>query len=260
VTIVGDTSVRQGTKAFWQQLDQAIFLATPPLRPTRLAIAVAPYATQTLTAPQSAEITSAATAQQLYDAILALPLASAGGEGCPYVATPTYQFVFFAGEQMVPACIDDTNQTVTIDGGYQWRGGAFVMNDQFRRLLQSVLAGDAFAPARPDGFALTVTKGHTSAAAPVSDTQLLVALYDHIFTLPVTGLQPGQPQPGCHLDADKVAGTDVWAQFTFTQWDLPLMQIDTYQGSCRFVQLSATNQELGANQDFWDLVHRALAA
>src|SRR5262249_15388206 len=75
VTIAGETAVRQGTSAFWQQLDQAIFTATPPLSPDRLAIALTPHAGQ---APQSAQIPSAATARQFYEAILALPQASAG--------------------------------------------------------------------------------------------------------------------------------------------------------------------------------------
>jgi hypothetical protein len=258
VTIVGATPVRQWTSAFGEQLQQAIVHATSPLRPTRLAIAVAPHATQTLAAPQSAEITTAAVAQQLYDAILALPLVSAGGEGCPSVATPTDQFVFFAGEQMVPACVDDTSQTVIIDGGYQWRGGVFTLTDQFRSQLRSILAGAKFAPGRPDQFGLTVTKGHTSAEAPVSDTQLFLALYDRIFTLPVVASKGEWPFPGCPPDADKVAGTGVWTRFTFTQWDLLLMRIDTYEGSCRFVQEADTGQGLKSDQAFWDLVHRAL--
>jgi hypothetical protein len=250
VTIVGDTSVRQATKAFWQQLDQAIGTATPPLRPDRLAIAVTPPAGQTLPAPQSAQITSAATTQQLYDAILALPPAPLRAR-CPSVGTPTYQFVFFAGAQMAPACVYDTDQTVEIDGGYPWRGGVYTMNDQFRRLLRSLLAGAAFAPARPDQVALTMTNSGATSQLPVSDMPLLLALYERLFTLPVTA-----SQPGCLPEK----GAGVGTRFTFTQSNLLLVRIDTYEGSCRFVQEADTGQYLRADQAFWDLVHRALAA
>jgi hypothetical protein len=257
VTIVGAPPVREGTKDFWQQLDQAIMNVMPPLHPDRMAIAVTTPAGQTLLAPQSAQIVSATTTQLLYDAILALPLANSGGARCPYVDTPTYQFVFFAGEQLAPACVYDTDQTVEIDGGSVWGGGVHTMNHQFRSLLRSILAGADFAPARPDQFALTMTKGHTIAQAPVRDTQLLLAVYTRILTLRASS-QPGQPQPGCHLDADKVAGAGTWTRFTFTPWNLVLVRIDTYEGSCRFIQESDTGQALLADQAFWDLVHRAL--
>lgn len=251
VTIIGKTPVRQGTSAFWQQLDQAIFTATPPLSPDRLAIA---FTSQSGKAPQTALITSAATARQFYDAILALPLASAA-QACSDELLPTYQFVFFAGEQTAPASINDSCQTVIVEGGYQSRGGAFAMNDQFRSLLRSLLAGATFAPARPDQLALSVAKGHTTSDQPnVSDTQLMLALYDYIFTLPETAFQPG-----CPPDADKLAGKGTYAMFTFTQWSLPLVQIATYEGSCTFVQIATTGQRLRADQSFWDLVHRALA-
>jgi hypothetical protein len=248
VIIVGETSVRQATKAFWLQLDQLIGTAKTPLRPDRLAIAVTPPAGQTLAAPQSAQITSADTAQQLYDAILALPPAPLRAR-CPSVGTPTYQFVFVAGEQMVPACVYDTDQTVEIDGGYQWRGGTYTITDQFRRLLQSILAGAAFAPARPDQFALTKTDG-TSSPAPLNDTPQLLALYERLFTLPVTA-----SQPACLPDK----GAGVWTRFTFTQWNLLLVRIDTYEGSCRSVQESDTGQLLLADQAFWALVDRTRA-
>jgi hypothetical protein len=251
VTIAGGTSVRQGTSAFWDQLDQAISVATPPLSPDRLAVAFTPHAGQ---APQTAQIASAATARRLYDAILALQPASTA-QYCPATSVPTYQFVFFAGEQTVPASVDDTCQSVSVQGGYQWRGGNFAMNDGFRSLLRSVLANANFAAARPDHLALYVTKVQTSSyQVNVSDTQLILAMYDRVFALPETA-----PQPGCPPSADKVAGKGTFATFTFTQWNLQLVQIDTYEGSCSFVQLSPTGQWLQADQAFWDLVHRALA-
>jgi hypothetical protein len=79
----------------------------------------------------------------------------------------------------------------------------------------------------------------------VSNTQLMLALYDRIFTLPETA-----PQPGCPADTDKVAGKGTYATLSFTQWNLPLVQIDTYEGSCNLVELSPTGQWLRADQAF----------
>ena len=251
VTIAGATPDRQGTSAFWQQLDQAIFTATPPLSPDRLAIALASHYGQV---PQTALIPSAATARQFYDAILALPQAGAAQDCSPELA-PTYQFVFIAGAQTVPASVSDTCQTITVEGAYQARGGTFAITDQFRSALQSVLALATFAPARPDYLPLYLVKGQSaSSRVTVSDAQLVLALYDRVFTLPETA-----SQPGCPPDADKLAGKGTYTTLVFTQWHLPLVAIATYEGSCSFVQLSHTGQWLRADQAFWDLVHRAEA-
>src|SRR5260370_40671738 len=101
------------------------------------------------------------------------------------------------------------------------------MNDQFRSVLRSVLSGATFAPARPAQLALSVVKGQTASyQANVSDTQLMLALYDRVFTLPETA-----SQEGCPPNADKLAGKGTYATLTFTQWNLPLVQIATYEGS-----------------------------
>src|SRR5262249_521021 len=181
-------------------------------------------------------------------------------QGCPAESVPTSQFVFFAGEQTVSAWVNDQCQMVSVAGGYQSRGGVFAMTEQFRSVLHSVLAGATFAPARPDHLALEVEKGQTTSyQVQVSDTQLMLALYDAVFTLPETA-----SQPGCPPTADKLAGTGTFVSLTFTQWNLQLVQITTYQGSCSFVQLTPPGAPPGpwlrANQAFWDLVHRALAA
>lgn len=259
VTIASTRSLRQATRAFWEQLDHAIYLATPPLKPDRLAVAVAPDAGQ---APQTTLITSAATAQQVYDAILALPMAS-GAQAAQSCYTesgpgPAERLVFFAGEDTASASVSDKCQTVEVTGGYQWRGGDFAMNDQFRSLLQAVLAGATFGPARPDHLAVWVTTAQT--ASPyvyVSDRQLMLALYSQVFSLAET-----KAQPGCPPLTDKLAGKGTSVTLTFIQWHLPLAQIDTYEGSCRYVQRFATvvtSQRLQATPAFWDLVHRASA-
>jgi hypothetical protein len=251
VTISGATSVRQGTSAFWQQLDQTILAATPPLTPDRLAIAFTPHAGQP---PQTAQITSATTVRQFYDTILALPKANPA-PSCSPALVPTYQFVFFAGSQSVPAFVDDACQTVAIEGGYQSRGGAFAVNDQFRGLLRTLLTGVTFAPARPDHLTISILKDYTTSnQVSVGDSQLMLALYDHVFALPQT-----PSQSGCPPDSDKVNHKGTWATFSFTQWSLPIAQFATYESSCSFVQWAITGQWLRADPAFWDLVHRALA-
>ena len=251
VTIAGETPAREATSAFWQQLDHAIITATPPLSPDRFAIPTAPQLGQ---APQSALITSATTAQRVYDAILALPRTSAS-PNCSAEPVPTYQIVFFAGDQPVPASVNDVCQTVEVDGGYQWRGGRFATNDQFRSMLQAVLAGATFAPAQADHLAVAVNTPQTvSPYVNVSDHQLILALYDQVFLLSKT-----EPQPGCPPTTEKLAGSYTFTAFAFTEWDLPLVQIDTYQGSCSYVQLSDTGQRLQGTQTFWNLVNRVLA-
>jgi hypothetical protein len=251
VTIAGATPVRQGTSAFWQQLDQTILAATPSLTPDRLVIAYTPHSGQ---APQTAQITSATTVRQFYDAILALPKADSA-PNCSPEPVPTHQFVFFAGSQSVPAFVDDACQTVAIEGGYQSRGGAFAMSDPFRGLLHSLLAGATFAPARPDHLTLSIAKDYTtSSQINVGDTQIMLALYDRVSTLPQT-----PSQPGCPPDSDKINHKGTFMTFSFTQWSLPIAQFSIYEGSCSFVQWAITGQWLRADPAFWDLVHRALA-
>lgn len=250
VTIEGHLPERKGTDAFWKQLDQAIYAATPPANPDRLAIAYTPQAGQ---ASQSALIVSAATARRLYEAILALPLATSW-QDCLGNPVPTYQLVFFAPNQAIPAIIYDSCQSVSLQGAYQSRGGTYAMNDGFKHILQSVLAEATFTRARPDQLSLTVEKVRaTSYQTSIGDAQFMVSLYDKVFTLP-----SATPQQGCPPDADKIAGKGTFATFSFSQWSLPLLQVEVYEGSCTFAQLASTGQWLQGDQEFWDLVHRAI--
>jgi hypothetical protein len=248
VFIAGDSTTREGSKAFVQQLDQAIISASPLLKPDRFAIATAPNPLQ---APQSALITSATTAQQLYDAMLALPRSDAG-QGCSSAPLPTYQIVFFSGDQSVPASVDNGCQTAEINGGYHWRGGRFVTNEQFRSLLQSIVSGVTLEPAKPDQLSRELTTRQISSlTVAVSDDQLVQALYDQVFQLPVT-----DAQSNCPPDEDKLSGKGTFTTLNFSQWDLPLVRVDTYQGSCSYVQMSGTGPLLKADQAFWDLIDR----
>lgn len=250
VTIAGQTPDRKGTEAFWQQLDQAIYAATPPANPERLAIE---YTPQPGLAPQSTLISSAATAKRLYDAILALPLATSW-QDCGGDPVPTYQLVFFAPNQAIPAIIYDSCQSVSLQGAYQSRGGTYAMGAQFKQTLQSVLAGATLMRARPDQLSVTVEAYRTTShQANVSDTHLMLALYDKVFTLRYTA-----PQQGCPPDSDKLAGKGTFATFSFSQWSLPLLQVTVYMGSCTFAQLSPNGQWIEGDQEFWDLVHQAM--
>jgi hypothetical protein len=249
VFIAGDSTTREGSKVFVQQLDEAIISASPLLKPDRFAIATAP---QPEHAPQSALITSATTAQQLYDAMLALPRSDAG-QGCSGAPLPTYQIVFFSGDQSVPASVDNGCQTAEVDGSYRWRGGRFVTNDQFRSLLQSILAGITLEPAKPDQLSRELTTRQTSSfTAAVSDEQLVQALYAQVYQLPAA-----DAQPSCPPEEYKLSGKGTFTTLAFSQWDLPLVRVDTYQGSCNYVQISGTGPYLKADQSFWDLIDRA---
>lgn len=250
VTIAGQTPDRKGTEAFWKQLDQAIYLATPPANPDRLSIEYTPQPGQ---APQSALISSAATAKRLYNAILALPLATSW-QDCGGDPVPTYQLVFFAPHQAIPAIIYESCQSVSLQGAYQSRGGTYAMNAQFEQTLQAILAGVTLTRAYPDQLSLTVeTYRVTSHQVRISDTHLMLSLYDKVFALgSVT------PQLGCPPEADKVAGKGTFATFSFSQWSLPLLQVTVYMGSCTYAQLSPNGQWIEGDQEFWDLVHQAM--
>src|SRR6266436_2379215 len=76
-------------------------------------------------------------------------------------------------------------------------------------------------------------------------------LYEKIFAL-----HRGKPDQGCPSGADKVAGKGKWYTLSFTQWDLPVLGIEAYEGSCKLVSFNVDGQVLLGDQEFWDLVHR----
>jgi hypothetical protein len=249
VTISGETGDRQGTEDFWKQLDQAIYDGTPPANPKQLAIAKTLDQTQPL---QTAQITSAEAVQRLYDAILALPLLDKGST-CGNTTLPDYQLLFQADNQAIPAAIDATCQTVTLQGGYQSRGGTYQMDAQFNQLFAATIADAPFAPARPDQLTLTIQKvSGTSGQSNMTDAALMQQLYQKVFTL-----QPTQPQPDCPSGDDKLHGKGVWYALDFAQWGLSILQVSAYEGSCTAVSRSVTGQTLQGDQAFWSLVHQA---
>jgi hypothetical protein len=254
VSIAGESTDRQSTADFWSQLDQTIYQATPVARPQQLAIL---HTLQLDQPPQTAQITLIETVQRLYDAILALPQAPQNGK-CSPESLHAYQLVFHTADQAIPSVIDNTCNTISLEGNYQSRSGTFVMNGKFKQLFEQTLAATPFALAHPDRLTLDLQPlSGVARQSTIADARLRQQLYTKIFALPV-----GKTQPNCPSGADKVAGKGKWYMLNFTQWDLPVLgPVDAYEGSCTFVSLDA-GQGMGAGQilqgdgEFWDLVHR----
>ncbi|HEX8034799.1 MAG TPA: hypothetical protein VF510_13170 [Ktedonobacterales bacterium] len=249
VTISGETGSRKASTDFWRQLDTAIYQGTPPAKPDVLAIAYTPHPGQ---APQTARIASAETAQRLYNAILALPLLPLD-QSCSMPTIPEYQLVFHTAEQVIPAEIDPTTcKTISVNAAYLARGGVHALNDEFNRLFAGIVAGATFAPAQPDKLALSISTTQTSSHQPsVGNTALVRQLYHKVLTLP-----PTTTQPDC-LGADKAAGKGTWYGFAFSQWDLPIFELNAHEGSCLYVTRSALGQGVQGDQALWDLIHQA---
>jgi len=246
VSIAGESHDRQATAAFWTQLDQAIYAATPPAQVKWLAIQHLPHPGQS---PQTARITDVTTAQRLYHAILALPLTPQGNIYAD--SSPAYQLVFHAADQMIPSVISQKLNLISLEGLFQSRGGTYTMNEPFKHLLGEILAGATFAPARPDTASLTLSReGSTSQQTRITDAALLQKLYKKVYTL-----QRTHAQPNCPSGADKVAGKGTFYDYSFTQWDLPILRVSIYEGSCRLIEITSTGQFLQGDQEFWNLVH-----
>lgn len=250
VTIAGETQDRQASKTFWSQLDQAIYAATPVAKPQSLAIQ---HASQENKPVQTARITSTATAQRVYNALLALPQAT---PNCNDNSYPAYQLVFQTTEQAIPAVISQQCHTISLSGNYQSRSGLYTLTDQFEQLFTQTLADATFALAQPDQLLQTLDKSYSTAShGPVTDVQLMQQLYTRIFTLPSSATGPD-----CPSEADKLDGKATWYSFDFTQWGLPIMSLTVYEGTCKLVQPSpglSAGQTLVGDATFWNLVHRA---
>ncbi|MFL5704766.1 MAG: hypothetical protein ACJ8AG_18290 [Ktedonobacteraceae bacterium] len=239
-----------GNKTLWDQLDNAIYEATPAAKVDWLSLMPTPSHTQP---PQTARITSISTAQRLYHAILALPPVTKNNS---YLnGTTDYQLIFHTPDQPTAAAIDLKQKLVALDGQYHSRGGVYRMNEQFKQLFAKTLAGVVFTPARPDSLLLSLSTGKTSGQFTVRDPQLIQKLYARIFTFPTA-----QPPPNNCLGNDKVAGKQKWYELTFLQWNLTLLHISAYEASCIFVTRdfdTGQSQYLQADQQFWTLLHQA---
>jgi len=239
-----------GNTSFWDQLDNAIYVATPAAKIDWLSLMPSPSHTQP---PQTAQITSTSTAQRLYNAILALPLVTKNNS---YLnGTSDYQLIFHTSDQPAAAAMDLKQNLVALDGQYHSRGGVYRMNEEFKQLFAKALAGVVFMLARPDSLLLSLSTGKTSGQLTVRDTQLIQKLYTRIFPFPAA-----QPPPDNCLGNDKVAGKQKWYELTFLQWNLTLLHISAYEASCIFVARdfdTGQSQYLQADQQFWTLLHQA---
>jgi hypothetical protein len=254
VTLSGEQHDRtaMGNTTFWDQLDNAIYAATPAAKVDWFALMPAPSRTQPA---QIAQITSTSTAQRLYNAILALAPVTKNNS---YLnGTSDYQLIFHTPDpdQSAAAAIDLKQSLVALDGQYHSRGGVYRMNEQFKQLFAKVLAGVVFAPARPDSLLLNLYTSKTSGQFTVKDTQLFQKLYAQIFTFPAA-----QPPPDNCLGNDKVAGKQKWYELTFSQWNLTILHVTAYEASCIFVARdfdSGQSQYLQADPQYWTLLHQA---
>src|SRR6266700_310116 len=168
-------------------------------------------------------------------------------------SSPAYQLVFHAARQVIPSVISQKLGLVSLEGHFHSRGGTYTMNEAFKRLLKNILAGATFAPARPDAALLTVnTQKGPFQQGGIADAALLQQLYKKVLTL-----RPAQAPSNCPSGKDKVAGVGTLYDVNFTQWDLPILQVSVYEGSCRLIEINSTSQFLQGDREFWDLIHRA---
>lgn len=260
ISIAGDALKRQSTDAFWKQLDQAISKATPSARPDRLSIL---HTVKLNQAPATAQINSEETARRLYNAILELSLVSLekNCSGESLIAEPRYQYqlVFHTTDQTIASALDYKCNTISLGSELKTTGGTYEMNDQFKKLFEETVKAAKFAPAQPDQLSLSLTQGGTSSHSTITNASLRQQLYTKVFKL-----SPVKDMPSCSSDDDKVSGKGKWYSFTFTQWDLPVLELQAYEGSnCMYASLTnegTGNQPLQTDEEFWNLVHRSTTA
>ncbi|MBE3561700.1 MAG: hypothetical protein IMW89_21135, partial [Ktedonobacteraceae bacterium] len=163
-----------------------------------------------------------------------------------------YQLVFHKPDQAIASVVSKQCNTISLEGHYQSRGGVYSMNEQFKQLFAQIIAGASFAPAQPDQLTLQQQEANgTVSQQLMTDANLRQQLYTKIFSLPA-----GTPRPDCPSGADKIAGKGRWYTLSFTQWDLPLLRLQAYEGSCTQLSLGG-NLILQDDREFWDLLHRA---
>lgn len=252
ISLSGEQHVRtaMNNKDFWDQLNNAIYAATPAAQVDWLALIPAPSHTQP---PQIAQIASATTAQQLYNAIVTLTPVT---QNNAYLnGTPDYQLAFHTSDQPIAAALDLKQQLVSLGGQFHSRGGVYRMNEQFKQLFTKTLASVTFTRAQPDSLSLSLSTNQTGSMSPIRDTHLIQQLYTRIFTFPTA-----QPPPDNCLANDKVAGKQKLYELAFLQWNLKVLSVSAYEGSCTSVTRdfdTGQSQYLQADQQFWTLLHQA---
>lgn len=261
ISIAGDQVGRQSNDSFWKQLDQAIYKATPTARPERLSIL---HTLKLNQSPTTAQITSVETVQKLYNAILELSLVpldkNCAGESLIAEPRYEYQLVFHAQDQTIASSIDRKCNTISLGSELKTTGGTYEMSDQFNKLFADTLKEAKFAPASPDQLTLDLTLGSgTSSHGMITDASLRQQLYTKVFKL-----SSGKDGQNCPSDNDKANGKGKWYSYTFTQWNLPILEISAYEGSscvsASLINEGAGNLPLQPDTEFWTLVHRTAPA
>ena len=143
----GANDVRQANEAFWQLLNQAIAEATPPAQPDRAEVVSfsGPQAP-----PMLSKIDSAEQAQQLYNAIRALPGLPANSS-CQQTTGVRYTLLFFQADKRYQA---ELGQDGCISGPTNL-GEQHQANDSFWQLFKQTLASTTTATTTPDTLDLS---------------------------------------------------------------------------------------------------------
>jgi hypothetical protein len=237
---------RQANDAFWRLLARVVADATPPARPDRVVVVTFPATHQPATA---ATIGSPEPAQQLYDAILALP-SLPPSSSCPSTRGPRHELAFFEGAKPIRATADrggcSTAQVLP--------GSLHQADTAFWRLLDNTLASAASTPARPDRLDLKVEPvpgdpNGTAHATMVRDADLIQRLYAAVYALPALS-----PARTCIA----TVGAHYGLSFSLGEGGggIELLAALADKGGCGTVDLGDGDVRL-ADGAFWGLVDRA---
>ena len=253
VTIKGESGDREADQAFWALLLQDISASTPVPSLTSLAIARAQAGLHPML---TARTTDPATAQRVYNAILALPLET--HSSC-YDQSPAYDLAFQTASQTIPATISQTCQTITLTSSLDTLTSTYTLTPGFQQLFAQVINNLTFAPAQPEALSRSVmVHNGATTTGKVLNASLMQQLYQGIFTLTSAPIPPN-----CPSGEDKIKGTVSLYDFTFTQWGLPIMNLSVYDASCKMISPSfglAQNTTLVGTASFWQLVYQAAKA
>jgi hypothetical protein len=244
VSIQGDSQARQLTSAYWSFLQQSTNQAIATNKMTQLAIQPASQSGQPGQPGQpvqkTMQITSVATIQRLYTAILALQQPSSCPSGSNSIV---YQLAFHATNQLIPVQIGSTEcNVITLHTTFYDK--SYRMDENFEQLLKQAIASASFKPAVPDKLSITLNYNNH---IEVHDTTLIQSFYQNALTLQSSN------QGGCPSSV-----SEKYYSFLFSQWDLPLQQFTTNEvGNCTQITNGfSPDVNLQGNSEFWDFVHR----
>ena len=241
VIIKGETQQRDTNPEFWKLLDQVLREAAPPATVQKLAL---------LHNGQTALIDSAQQAQALYDALIKLPPVPEGDPNQPEKQS-AYQITFFTAHGTLSGTID--KQYARLEGNEQARGGSYYVNDAFMQQVQDISKSAHYAPGRPDALTVTVSGPEISMRSFIDtqseDAPIMQQLYTKITRLP-------QKAASCSTEEEKRQKKLTTTSLHFTQWGLPLLSVEIYEGEhCQQV-LPGPGSEVQPDDEFWNLLHK----